>query len=180
MVSTQNQSTAERDGGDDAISDLAGIEPGSPQARLRDERPDAVRFAQGSYSALLEPEDPAGVSRRERELVALRVGILTCAPGVAARHRARLRALGGTDAELAAVERFQDGLSGLSPRETAMLRHTDLLTLQPGASRPEHIAALKAAGLTPRDIVTVSQLIAFMSYEVRILAGLRVLSEEPA
>lgn len=162
-------------GREDAIDRLAGIPPGSPLERLRAQRADAVRYAQGSYRVLLEPEDPAGVGRREREMVALRVGVLTRSPAIVGLHRGRLRALGATDAQIAAVERFPDGPTELSPRETAILRHTDLVTLQPGASRPEHIAALKASGLTPRDIVTVSQLIAFMSYDARILAGLRAL-----
>ena len=161
----------------DSINELAGIAPDSPVGQLRAERPEVVRAAQGSYRALLEPDDPAGVSRREREMIALRVAVLTPSPTVAASHRDRLRTLGATDADLAAIEQFPDG-AGLSPRETAILRYTDRLTREPGTARPEHIAAVKAAGLSPRDIVTIAQLIAYMSFAVRLLAGLRLLAEE--
>ncbi len=161
----------------DTINDLAGIAAGSSLAQLRNLRPEAVRAAQGSYHELLEPDDLGGVSRREREIVALRVAVLTPDTAVAAWHRARLRDLGADDAIIAAVEHFPDG-NGLSTRERAILQHTDRITHAPGAARPEHIAAMKVAGLTPHDIVTVSQLIAYMSFEVRVLATLRLLAED--
>lgn len=162
----------------DVINGLAGIAPDSRLARLRAQRPEAVQHAQGSATALLEPEDPAGVSRRERELIALRVAILTPSAPLAARHRARLRDLGVDEAVLAAVEGGPDN-PALSPREAAILGHTDRLTLAPGAAQAAHIAELKAAGLEPRDIVTIAQLIALLSFQVRVLAGLRLLAEEP-
>jgi len=161
----------------DVINRLAGLAPDSPLARLRAQRPDVMRYAQSSYRTLLEPDDPAGVSRYERELIALRVAVLTPDPAVAAWQRERLATLGASEEVLAAVERFPDG-AALGARETAILRHTDRLTLEPGAARPVHLAELKAAGLGPRDIVTIAQLIAFLSFEVRVLAGLRLLAEE--
>ena len=161
----------------DVIDQLAGIAAESPLGQLRAQQPATVRAAQGSYQALLEPDDLAGVSRREREAIALRVAVLTPSEPVAAWHRERLRALGLNDEALAAIEEFPAG-PALAPRETAILAHTDLLTLHPGAATPAHLAALQATGLSPRDIVTISQLIAFVSYQVRVLAGLRLLAEE--
>ena len=68
--------------------------------------------------------------------------------------------------------------SPLPDRLAAILRHTDLLTTDPGgASRPA-IDELRAHGLAARDIVTISQLIAFLSFQVRVLAGLRLLAED--
>ena len=125
----------------DAIDQLAGIAPGSRLAQVRAHRPDVRRYAQSSYVALLEPEDPAGVSRREREMVALRVAVLTPSPVVADRHRERLRGLGVVDEVIAAVERFPNG-PGLSERDTAILRHTDRLIREPRAATPAHVAEL--------------------------------------
>ena len=163
--------------GPDAIDALAGIAPGSRLAEVRAHRPDVRRYAQSSYEALLEPEDPAGVSRRVREMVALRVAVLTPSPVVAERHRERLRSLGAGDQVIEAVERFPNG-PAFSERETAILRHTDRLIREPRAATPAHIAELKAAGLSPRDVVTVAQLISFMSFQVRVVAALRALSED--
>lgn len=162
----------------DVIDAIAGIAPDSAAARARAARPEAVRAAQGSYRTLLEPDDLAGVSHREREVVALRVATLTPDAALAAWHRERLRGFAVPNAVIAAVAQFPAGDAALSPREIAILRHTDLLTRQPGAATPAHVAALQEAGLTPRDIVTVSQLIAYLSYEVRVLAGVRLLAED--
>lgn len=162
---------------DDVIARLAGLTTDAPLARVRAERPDVVRYEQGSFRALLEPDDPAGVSRNEREMVAYRAAALTPSPALAAWHRDRLRALGASDATLAAIAPHADA-SSLSAREMAILRHTDLLAREPGAATPAHIAALKAAGLSPRDIVTIAQLIALVSFQARALVGLRLLAEE--
>jgi CMD domain protein len=161
----------------DAIDHLAGIAPDSPLARLRAERPEIVRHAQGSFLTLLEPDDPAGLARAERELIALRVAVLTRTDALAAWHRQRLAALGVDAATIAAAEAGPDA-PGLPTRAAALLRHTDRLTRELGRGTPEHIAALTAAGLGPREIVTASQLIGFLSFQVRALAGLRILAED--
>ena len=70
--------------------------------------------------------------------------------------------------------RDKAAVSGIG--ETAYTRGTPKggLALQLEAS----LAAIADAGLSPRDIVTISQLISFASYQVRLLAGLRLLAEE--
>jgi CMD domain protein len=160
----------------DIIDDLAGIAHGTPLHQLRGQRPDVARYAQGSYLALLEPEDPGGVSRIERESIALRVALLSSTAALADHHRARLQQLGAAET-IASIEQFPAG-SALPDRLGAILRHTDLLPTDPGgASRPA-IDELRAQGLDARDIVTIAQLIAYLSFQVRVLAGLRLLAEE--
>jgi CMD domain protein len=161
----------------DIINDLAGIAEGSPLHQLRSRRQDVARYAQGSYLALLEPEDPAGVSRYERDLIALRVATLSSSPALAEHHRARLRQLGAGDESIAAIEQFPNG-PALPDRQAALLRHADLLTTDPGGASKAAIADLRAQGLGARDIVTIAQLIAFLSFQTRLLDGLRVLAEE--
>lgn len=164
-------------GGPDIIDQLAGLANDSSIARLRSQRPEAKQHAQGSFKTLFESDDPASVSHTERELVALRVAVLTPSPVVAALHRERLKRQNVSDATVAAVERFPEG-TALTPRQIAILRYTDRLTREPGAATPANIADLKNAGLSAGDIVTIAQLIAFVSYEVRVLVGLRLLEEE--
>lgn len=159
---------------EDLLNQWAGLTPESPLARLRAERADVASAAQRSYHVLLEPDDPAGVSRQEREMIALRVALLTPCPPLVAWHRRRLRDLGASDGAIAAIEQFPAG-PVQSTRERAVLDYVDRLTRAPGTATPAHLAELKAAGLTPRDIVTIAQLIALLSFEVRVLAGLRLL-----
>ncbi|HRA47750.1 MAG TPA: CMD domain protein [Thermomicrobiales bacterium] len=159
----------------DIINQLAGIIAGSELADLRGTRPETQAFARGSYLALLEPDDPAGVSRLEREAIGLRVATLARSQVVSDFHTARLLALGADEALLAGVVDFPDGFTG-SERLAALLRHVDLLTCSSRNGSPAEIANLRAAGLSARDIVTVSQLIAWLSYEIRMIATLHALA----
>ena len=166
----------------DVIDRLAGIAPDSRTAALRREKPDLVRFAQGSYDALLEPAAPEGVSLVERHAIAYRAALLTRFPEVAEWHRARLEARGAAPETIQAVAEFTDGHAegGIGPRLEALLAHTNRVTVSPGSAQPEHIVQLKAAGLTPKEIVTVGQLVAFVSYQVRAIAVARALEESHA
>ena len=169
--------TPSPDTASDIVNDLAGIQDGSPLALLRAQRKDIATYAQGSYGTLLEPEDEAGVSRYEREMIALRVGILNSNAALQNHHRDRLRHLGASDEQIAAVESFPQG-TGLSDRDRLILAHVDRLTIEPRAASQADTIALQAGGLSPRDIVTIAQLIAFLSFQVRLLAGLKALGEQ--
>ncbi len=124
-----------------------------------------------------EPADPKGVSRQERDATAYRIAILEKSAPVIELHRSRLQALGLTDADLAAIEQFPDG-GTLSPRLAAILTHTDLLTIEPRNATKADLDKLQEAGLTTPDIITISELIAFSSFQIRLLAALRALSED--
>lgn len=159
----------------EAIAAIAEIAPGSPAAELWSQRPEIARYAQGSYAALLEPTDPGGVSQVERELIALRVAALTGATELAAWHRGRLQRLGVASDLIAAAERPSDE-AGLSVRQAALLRHAERVSRAPAQASQAQLAELSAAGLSPREIVTVAQLIGFLSFQLRALAGLRLLA----
>ena len=158
----------------DIIDVLAGIDPASPLGTLRSHRAETYQFAQGSYLALLEPADAAGVPRLERESIGLRVATLERSQVLIDFHTERLTALGAPESLIAAIVDFPDGFEG-DDRLRAILKHVDLLTCSSRNGSPGAIANLKAAGLTNQDIVTVSQLIAYLSYEIRIIATLNAL-----
>jgi CMD domain protein len=158
----------------DIINYLAGIAADSELARLRAERPETLQFAQGSYSALLEPDDPGGVSKLERAAIALRVATLERCLDVAEFYRERVRTLDMSDEMIAAIEVGSDG-AGLAARLSAILGHADLLTTSSRTGSPAAIESLREAGLTVTDIVTVSQLIAYLSYQIRMIATLRAM-----
>ena len=162
-------------GGTDILNMLAGIAEGSPLAELRLQRAAATRHTQGSYEALFGDHPATAVSPTERFAASLRVSLLHDEP-VFVDHFARLlrEATGGTDAVVAAVSGWPES-TGLPGRLAAILEHVELLVLNPGAARPSDLAALLAAGLGAPEIVTVSQLIAFTSYQIRVFVGLTLL-----
>jgi CMD domain protein len=63
----------------------------------------------------------------------------------------------------------------LGPRLTAALEHAHLLVFHPRDAAPADLQALLDAGWSTTDIVTLSQLVAFLAFQIRVVAGLRVL-----
>ncbi|MCH1883341.1 CMD domain protein [Agrococcus sp. ARC_14] len=68
----------------------------------------------------------------------------------------------------------------LGERLAAALEHAHLLVLHPRDARPESLRALTAAGWGADAIVSLSQLIAFLAFQLRLVHGLRVLAATPA
>ena len=64
----------------------------------------------------------------------------------------------------------------LGPRLSGAFEHTHMLLLHPRDSAPRWLQALVDAGWTTTDIVTLSQLVAFLSFQIRVIAGLRTLA----
>ena len=56
-----------------------------------------------------------------------------------------------------------------------MARHADLLTTAPREATRQDIERLKAAGVAEPDIVRLAELAAFVNYQLRVIAGLKVL-----
>ena len=56
-----------------------------------------------------------------------------------------------------------------------IVRHTDLVTSQPVQATEQHIRLLEQAGLNNPQIVALSELIAFVNFQTRVAAGLRLL-----
>lgn len=68
----------------------------------------------------------------------------------------------------------------LGPRLAAALEHAHMLVFHPRDASPASLKALIDAGWTTADIVTLSQLVAFLSFQIRAVAGLRALDAAPA
>jgi alkylhydroperoxidase domain protein/CMD domain protein len=170
----------------DVINALAGVRDGSPLAALRLERADATTHAQGSYETLFQPSDSGGLSHLERFAAALRVASLHDSPAAIQHFRARLQAAGAGPRIVAEVEARPDrrlpqgpDLDNIvGPRLQAILKHADLLALHPTGARPDDLQLLAFAGLSTREIVSLSQVIAFTSFFTRVLAALQLLGAE--
>lgn len=159
----------------DVLNGLLGLDPGSALAQLRARRPEATSHTQGSYEALFSNASATTVSGAERFATALRVAALHEEPAIVAHYSARLRAAPGVAAQLPAAVLTGPHAAGLPARLRAILAHVDLLVVRPAAATPADLAALQAAGLSAPEIVTVSQIIAFVSFQIRVFVGLTLL-----
>lgn len=72
---------------------------------------------------------------------------------------------------VAAVDR-----SVIGDRLAALLEHAHLLVLHPRDARPDALRALVDAGWGADAIVSVSQLVAFLAFQLRLVHGLRTLA----
>jgi CMD domain protein len=158
---------------DDVIDTGAGLAPGSPLADLRRQRPDVVREAQESYEAIFEPAYDTSIGRAERAALGLRIALLNEAQELAEHYRVRLDSIDAGGRLAATVA--SGAPAPADARLAAVLAHVDLVTRAPGTATPDDLAKLATAGLSPRDIVALSQLIALVNYQVRVAAGLRLL-----
>lgn len=159
----------------DVIDNVAGLAPDSGTYTLRHQRAKVADATQGSYDALFDPalEDLTLV---ERLLVALYASRLTPSPALAAHYRAELAAHDVDQATLIAVETgTPDDLT--DPRLRAILAFTRTLIENPVAGDKAALQTLPAAGLTTPAVVALAQLIAFLSYQTRLVAGLQAFAQ---
>lgn len=192
----------------DVIDDLVGIAEGDPLDLIRRRRPDARRHAQASFDALFNADDLSQVSRLERLAIGYWTALLTRS-AVARFYRGLLAAEDektATALDTAGAEAITTGpygdypagpltaenttgphwapddrLSGeLGPRLAAALAHTHLLVYRPRDSSAAALQALVDAGWSATGIVTVSQLVSFLSFQLRLVAGLTVLRDHGA
>lgn len=191
----------------DLIDDLVGIAPGSRLDELRAKRPVARSDAQATYDGLITaPADLVRATAAERAAIGYAVARFSRADRLAEHYRGLLDAVSPSirtaiDAELPgalttgpygsypagplSVE-DEDGLRWTAPaalrgavgaRIAAALEHAHLLTYRPRDASPEALQALLDAGWSTDGVVTVSQLIAFTHFQLRVIAGLTVLKE---
>jgi len=165
----------------DDTARLAGIALTGSVAALRAARADATRYTQGSFDALFDPI-ATGLSLDERFAAACYAAALSAAPEAARAYRERLLALGSSaEGAIAVLERFVDtgvthaNSADIDARLAAILKHTHALTTltpNPGKSA---LLRVKQAALSTPEIVALSQLVAFVTYQVRVVAALRAL-----
>lgn len=169
MTSVASEITAH----DDIVDHASGLEPGQALYAVRHARTKVVAATQGSYD-LFFAAGSKGLALRERLLVAWYACVLSRAPELAAHYRARLTAGDLADGVNAALAK--DDLSLLSPgRLRSLLAFTRKLVCKPIEGNRAEIEALHQAGIETRDIVTLAQLIGFLSYQIRVVAGLKAM-----
>lgn len=192
----------------DVIDTLVGVTPGSPLDAVRDGRKIARIHAQKSYEVLLTPAEPGDFSIAERFAVAAYVAGLHRVEPTAGYYRTGLLEHGGALAETVAkaiAETAAEGPKGsfpagplsaedtpapafalspavaeaLGPKLVAAFAHTHYLVFHPRDAAAERFAPLKAAGWSNDTIVSLSQLVSFLAFQIRVIAGLRVLAATP-
>ncbi|RKU04100.1 hypothetical protein C7H84_07630 [Burkholderia sp. Nafp2/4-1b] len=161
----------------DTIDTVAGLRDGDAVAALRRARDKVLRHTQLSEAALFDPA-LRDLSLIERLHAARYVAQRSNAHALAATYRTRLIDAGGTPDDIARAD--ADSFDALPGRLGALLVHARRLTLSPVDARPADLDALKAAGFTTPAIVALSQLVAFVAYQLRVAAAAQALQARAA
>jgi CMD domain protein len=157
----------------DVMDRLAGLAPHSDLAALRRQRGDVVRHLQASDAAIMSPPDLGGLTQSERVAAALHIAELLRDGDLTSHYRQRFDALADATA---LADTGQSATTGTgAERWAVILAHVKRVTMHPDSARRAHIDALRAAGLTPQAVVALSQLVAYVNFQSRVLAGLKML-----
>lgn len=154
------------------IETLSGADSGL--AGVLAERAEILGLSQAAHDAVLLPREPGGIGHAERAALAARMA-RTNADAALGEHYLGLLRRAGESPALLAVAGGAGPAADTDTRLHAIIRHVDLVTLAPRDATKADIAALKTAGLSEPDIVRLAELIAFVNYQARVIAGLRLL-----
>ncbi|AYH07869.1 alkylhydroperoxidase domain protein [Pectobacterium parmentieri] len=147
----------------DVLDALADISPDSTLAEARKTREAATRHTQGSYDALFN----AAAHDNATLPLSLRFWFATKISGWQ------------QDEQLQHfyAERLADFPEPtLTPALQLALDHAERLTKTPVQAAPSHVNMLEQTGWSVDDIVTLSQLIAFVNFQSRLLRGYRLIA----
>ena len=68
----------------------------------------------------------------------------------------------------------------LGERLAAAFEHVHMLVYHPRDAAPPSLKTMLDAGWSTTDVVTLSQLVSFLAFQIRVVAGLRALQASPA
>ena len=148
---------------------VAGLSGTATEAAIAARR-DIFEKTEAAEIAVLTPAEAGGLSHDLRHALAARIAALHGADDQAARYRAGVK-----EATLAALADV--GTTAPDPRLAAMLRFTDAVSTKPAGITAQDVRDLQVAGISDADIVRLAELNAFLAYQLRLIAGLRLMVE---
>lgn len=114
----------------------------------------------------------SGLSRAEREAIAVVVSANNECAYCVSHHAEALSHYIKDDVLKMLVE--ADGLETLEPRLSNIVRHAEKLTSAPGAMTESDLGELRAVGLSDKDVLDVTLIVAYFNFVNRIALGLGV------
>jgi uncharacterized peroxidase-related enzyme len=138
-------------------------------------RPNQLRGFIALYDSLMS--DDSGLSKAEREMIAVVVSSLNHCHYCLVSHGAVLRIRSG-DAMLADTIAANFRVAELSERQLAMLEYAAKITLASATCTNEDMQVLREQGFSDEDIMDIVQIAAFFNYSNRVASALAMRPNE--
>lgn len=142
------------------------------KAALAD-RAKIMQLCDASGQAVVTPAACGSLPHAQRCAIAIRIARANGCEELATTY-ATLLATMGAGPQVTAIA---DGAGAADAREAAILSYVDTVTLTPARASRAHVDALLGAGLTDSDVVSLAELVACINFQVRVLAGVRLVEE---
>lgn len=155
----------------DAIDRAVGLLPEDALARTRRQRPEFVTGAEACLQSVLAPQDDQGLTVDVRLALAHRIAALNNDGALQQNYQRQLAQY----PLLAPLQALAKGSHDLAEPLATLARHADVVTQYPALATEQHIRLLEQAGFNNGQIVAISELIAFVNFQTRVAAGLRLL-----
>ena len=149
---------------DTTAPDVAGVRSGTGTGAAVELRGNIFEMTQAAENAVLRPVEPGAFAHDLRAALAARIARLSGDEVLAERH------LAGAG-EKAAIEDPSTREESLA----SMLVFVDKVANDARDITKDDISDLRAAGMADADIVRLCELIAFIAYQIRVVAGLRLM-----
>ena len=133
--------------------------------------PDALHNHLDLYMTLMFGK--SGLSRAEREAVAVVVSASNDCAYCVSHHTEALRRY-IDDEDTLNLLMTADGLEALEPRLSNIVRHAERLTTAPVAMTESDLDELRTEGLSDKDILDLTLIVAYFNFVNRIAMGLGV------
>ena len=133
-------------------------------------RENVLRMTQTAEDAVLRPAQPGAWPHDLRAALACRVARLNQSPDLAAHYFSMIKQ---GEHEPVADPASTSVPANLKP----CLAFMDRVAVQPANITDKDVETLQSAGISDADIVRLTELNAFLAYQIRLVAGLSLLTE---
>lgn len=154
----------------DPTDRAAGLTQNDKIFDLRAQRPEFLNGAEDSRRAVLMPQDDLGLSTDLRHAIAHRVARTAKNPELEAQYPLSK----DPDLEALALGNEVD-----DPRLAAIAAHADMIATSPERAAKDDLDALIQAGFSIPQVIALSELLAFVCFQIRIAHGLALLKGQP-
>lgn len=146
----------------------SGVAESEPAGAVALHRAKIMEMTQAAENAVLAPARPGAWPADIRAALAARIARLNGEANLAGRYAARI-------SDVKAAPLADPANDGVAQHMGEVIAFMDKVAAHTREVKAEDIEALKAAGIGDADIVRLAELNAFLAYQIRVIAGLKLM-----